>query len=238
MRRIYNTLGVVALALAAMPPLSIATWAQETIGAAAIVRNQVKRLDSGRSAPVGSGDAVFRNEVVSTGDDSDAKLVFADDTNLAIGPKARVTLDKFVYAGTQSYARVAVGLAVGTFRFTTGNSEKRAYTIDTPVATIGVRGTILDILSLEGRTTVVLQEGEATVCTRDTGKKRKCGELRHPGDSITVTLSGGVSSLTISGKPGWSFASTCGAAAGLCDRTTLAQAAPGATGELAALCGR
>ena len=235
MRHIYNTLAAFSLALAAMPLFSMASQAQETIGAAAIVRNQVVRVDAGRNAPVTPGEAVFRNESVSTGDDSHAKLVFVDETNLAIGPKARVTLDRFVYAGTQTYAKATIGLAVGTFRFTTGNSQKKAYEIDTPVATIGVRGTILDILSLKGRTTVTLVEGEATVCTRGAG--RKCGELLHPGDSITVTVSGGVSSVSFS-RTGFSFASVCGAAPGLCDRTTLAQAAPGATGELAVLCGR
>jgi hypothetical protein len=54
----------------------------------------------------------------------------------------------------------------GAFRFVTGNSDKTAYKITTPLANIGVRGTILDVMSQRGRTTMVLQEGASSVCTR------------------------------------------------------------------------
>ena len=40
---------------------------------------------------------------------------------------------------------MAVNLAKGVFRFTTGALDKRAYMISTPSAAIGVRGTVLDI---------------------------------------------------------------------------------------------
>ena len=48
------------------------------------------------------------------------------------------------------YRDVAVRLTSGAFRFPTGNSEKAAYKITTPLATIGVRCTTLDILSQRG----------------------------------------------------------------------------------------
>ena len=50
-------------------------------------------------AALAPGDSVYRNEVVRTGADSTAKLVFLDSTNLGVGPISRVTLDKFVYVG-------------------------------------------------------------------------------------------------------------------------------------------
>ena len=73
--------------------------AQQNIGATAEAHNQVSRELSGAAAPLNPGDPVFRNELVRTGADSTAKLVFLDSTNLAIGPTSRVTLDQFVYAG-------------------------------------------------------------------------------------------------------------------------------------------
>ena len=89
----------------------------------------------------------------------------ADNTNLSLGPSATVKLDRTVFNDEHSYREIAVRLTTGAFRFVTGNSEKTAYKITTPLASVGVRGTILDILSQQGKTTVVLQEGGSNVCT-------------------------------------------------------------------------
>ena len=69
-----------------------------------------------------------------------AKLVFLNSTNLGVGPVSRVTLDQFVYVGEANGQKMAVNLAKGVFRFTTGKLDKNAYIISTPTAAIGVRG--------------------------------------------------------------------------------------------------
>ena len=86
----------------------------------------------------------------------------ADSTNLSLGPSATLKLDRTVFDDATHYRDVAVRLTSGAFRFVTGNSEKAAYKITTPLATIGVRGTTLDILSQRGQTIVNLQEGAAS----------------------------------------------------------------------------
>ncbi|MDU8356950.1 FecR family protein, partial [Pseudomonas syringae pv. actinidiae] len=78
-----------------------------------------------------------------------------------------------VFDDEHHYRDVAVRLTSGAFRFVTGHSEKAAYKITTPLATIGVRGTVLDILSPRGQTIVVLQDGASTVCT----SSRQCIDL-------------------------------------------------------------
>ena len=90
------------------------------------------------------GDPVFTDEIVRTGVDSATKLVFRDSTNLALGPRSRVVLDRFVYDPSQPSEGLGVTLAKGLFRFTTGSLQKSAYTVTTPTAVIGVRGTVFD----------------------------------------------------------------------------------------------
>ena len=119
--------------------------AQQNIGSTALAENKVSRELAGAAAPLNSGDPVFRNEGVSTGEDSKAKLIFLDSTNLAIGPISHVTLDRFVYVGETNGQEMSVNLARGIFRFTTGALDKNAYRISTPTAMTGVRGTVLDI---------------------------------------------------------------------------------------------
>ena len=108
---------------------------------------------------------MLRDEVVRTGLDSATRLVMADSTNLSLGPSASLKLDRTVFDDEHHYRDVAVRLTSGAFRFVTGHSEKAAYKITTPLATIGVRGTTLDILSQRGQTIVKLQEGASSVCT-------------------------------------------------------------------------
>src|SRR3984957_18458668 len=224
--------GICLLAGFASAPVS----AQTRVGQAAVIKNQVHRVTGSAASQINVGDNVVPDEVVRTGLDSAARLVMADSTNLSLGPNATITLDRTVFNDEHSYRDIAIRLATGAFRFVTGHSEKAAYKITTSVATIGVRGTILDILSQRGKTTVVLQEGASRVCTLG----GQCVELTQPGETAIITSSGGKVTIHKSNGPPWTFAATCGAAAGLCSVTDFADATPINDGSdpTGMLCGR
>src|SRR6266481_268111 len=196
--------------------------AQTRVGEAAVVQNEVVRVGASASTQINVGDGLLRDEIVSTGLASAARLVMADNTNLSLGPSATVKLDRTVFNDEHSYREIAVRLTTGAFRFVTGNSEKTAYKITTPLASVGVRGTILDILSQKGKTTVVLQEGASTVCTLS----YQCIQLTQPGDTAIITSTGGKTTIQKTNNSPWTFAATCGAAAGLCTVTQFADASP------------
>jgi hypothetical protein len=196
--------------------------AQARVGEAAVVQNEVVRVAGSATSQINVGDGMLRDEIVRTGLASAARLVMADSTNLSLGPNATIKLDRTVFDDEHSYRDIAIRLTSGAFRFVTGHSEKTAYKITTPLATIGVRGTVLDILSLRGKTTVVLQEGASRVCTLGF----QCIELTQPGDTAVITSTGGRLTIQKTNNPPWSFASTCGAAAGLCTVTQFADATP------------
>jgi hypothetical protein len=249
-----------ALAFAALG--GPAPAAQQNIGATQTVKNQVSRELAGAAAKLNVGDPVFRNEIVRTGQESTAKLVFLDSTNLAVGPISRVVLDRFVYDGGESGQTVAVKLSKGLFRFTTGALDKKAYSVTTPTAAIGVRGTVLDI-SVSSRTTrVTLREGRAIVCpvdkgaafaqlardcTRGKGRNCKCTALDQVGQTVEVSRVGGSGRTSQFLTPAAvNFAALCSGS--LCESTDyatltngnsdLAEAIDGASGGGASLCGR
>ena len=207
----------VAAALAASP-----ARAQSRVGEAVVVKNEVVRVAGSASSPINVGDGVLRDETVHTGLDSAARLVMADSTNLSLGANATLKLDRTVFDDEHTYRDIAIRLTVGAFRFVTGHSEKIAYKITTPVAAIGVRGTILDILSQRGKTTVVLLEGASRVCA--TGGP--CIELAEPGDTAIVTSTGGKVTIQKTNNPPWTFAAACSATPGLCTVTNYADATP------------
>jgi len=155
--------------------------AQPDIGSAALAKNDVSRELSGANAPVDVGDPVFSDEIVRTGADSATKLVFRDSTNLALGPKSRVVLDRFVFDPSQPSEALGVTVAKGLFRFTTGSLKKSAYTVTTPTAVIGVRGTVYNGLATRHYTRVTVEEGNVLLCPRKKGisfeqQARKCEE--------------------------------------------------------------
>jgi hypothetical protein len=194
---------------------------QQRIGSTVIVKNQVNELTAAAAAKsISIGDNVYLDETVQTGQDSTGKFVLADATNLALGPKSTVKLDRFVFSGESTYSKAVLNLTRGTFRFITGNSPKTAYEIDTPTASIGVRGTIVDIKIDKGATTVALQEGKASVCQRQRGQNGAHCVAMTPGQTVTVTTI-----KVARATSDWTFASTCSGSAALCGQTTVAQAA-------------
>ena len=199
--------------------------AQTRVGEAAVVKNQVLRVAGSGGSQINVGDAVLRDETVRTGADSAARLVMSDSTNLSLGPNATLKLDRTVFDGEDTYRAIAIRLTSGAFRFVTGHSEKAAYKISTSLATIGVRGTTLDILSQAGQTIVGLVAGAASVCT----PAGQCVQLTEPGDTAVITSTGGKTSIVKTNNSPWTFAATCAAAAGLCNVTQYADATPTVT---------
>jgi hypothetical protein len=190
--------------------------APEQIGLAVVIRNDVSQVEPTLSKIV-AGDDIVRNELVRTNADSSAKFVLRDSTNLLLGPNSTLKLDRAVFSGEKGVGDIAVNLTLGSFRFITGNLAKESYTINTPLATLGIRGTTLDFLVQRLKNTVVLKAGQAHVCAAG-----NCIELTKVGDTAVVTSSGGRIEIVLQSTSSWSFDEAC---SGMCSPTTFADAA-------------
>ncbi len=230
---ILSTLAIFLLSAIEMSPAN----AQTRIGEAAVVKNEVVRIGGSGSTQINVGDAVLRDETVHTGLESATRLVMSDSTNLSLGPNSTLKLDRTVFNDEHSYREIAIRLTTGAFHFVTGHSDKNAYKISTGLATIGVRGTVLNILSARGRTVVQLEDGKSRVCT--TGGQ--CLDLTQPGDTAIITSVAGKITIQKTNNSPWTFA--CSAAAGLCSTSQYADASPTVTPAVeddptGMLCGR
>jgi len=206
-------LSAAALFLAGQIAMMVSAAAQEPVkvGQAEIIRNEVINVGEAQLIPINIGDAVVRDEVVRTSADSDARIGLLDDTKLTLGPGSTLKIDRAVYSGETSYRQITIRLTAGAFRFITGHSDKKSYRIETPFATIGVRGTILDIQVLQNQTLVALQDGQASVCAGT-----QCTQLLKRGQTANVLREGGVTQIKRELTPSWTFASVCAGNATLC----------------------
>ena len=111
--------------------------AQEAIGKATSV---IPQAEGSHAGPLSGGSTVYSKETVRTGDSGKADLQFHDNSNLTVGPKSSVRLDKFVYDSNKSASTVAIQATKGSFRFVTGSQGKGNVQVKTPYGTLGVRG--------------------------------------------------------------------------------------------------
>jgi hypothetical protein len=89
-----------------------------------------------------TGDAVYRGDVVQTGADGALVITFADGTSFNVSSNARMELNEFVYDPKSTSNSSLVSLTQGTFTFITGKMAKTGdMKVDTPVGTMGIRGT-------------------------------------------------------------------------------------------------
>ena len=170
-----------ALLAGAMPAVAAPG---DDIGATVRIVNLVTGEYEKDRRDLAKGDPVRQDELIEVSADGIGEIRLNDDTELALGPGARLKLDQFVYDPDLSGGAIVVNLVRGAFRFITGIAAKPAYVIRTPTASITVRGTIFDVyVETSGISWLLLIEGAVEVCSEPT----TCKELDEPGKLIRIT---------------------------------------------------
>ena len=180
------------LTLLSLTPVAAAdTGATEPeVGTTVLVKERVTGKLGTDERQLKAGFRVHRNELLQTGPQAQAELKLDDNTKLALGPEAELRLDEYAVAASDDTKTIALKFLKGTFRFLTGSNASESYKIETPSATIGVRGTILDVfIGPSGDTFVLLHQGEVEVCSR----ARTCRRHRDVGRVVQATVPGIVS---------------------------------------------
>lgn len=192
------------------------------IGAAKAVENDVEGRLGKSVHKLAVGSEVFQNQLVRTGKASTARLQFLDETDLSLSPFTQVALDRFVYDPDKNTGRVVINVPRGLVRFVTGSLEKQSYTIRTPIASIGVRGTVFDLLVWSDRMSVLLRDGGVEL----TLQPRRVYVLDRPNTAITIWRDG-----RVNGPHDWTRSITDFA---VLTPPTQRRAAPAPTGQKAA----
>ena len=104
---------------------------------------------SGARRQLVNGASVYPGDVVETGVAARGVLAFRDDSRLTLGATSRFRIDSFVFdEKNPGEGRFLTSLLRGSLRALTGligKANNRNITFTTPTATIGIRGTGLDL---------------------------------------------------------------------------------------------
>lgn len=119
----------------------------------AATADEIGRVKTVRAAFVERGGAkmalaenasIELNDLLSTGPDGALGAVFADGSTMSMGPRSRLVIDEFVFDPDHDRLSMVTRAMAGTFAFASGLIGKLApqkVVVNTPVSTIGIRGT-------------------------------------------------------------------------------------------------
>lgn len=133
------------------------------------------------------GIDIQADELVTTGPDDRVHLVFLDGTSLTVSGNARLKIDRFVYDPAQNRGEIAISATKGVFRLVGGKISKATpITVDTPSASMGLRGGI-------GLFTVDSSQTTASFLFGKSLEVRAAGHTQtalRPGTQIQTSLGG------------------------------------------------
>jgi hypothetical protein len=155
----------------------VAATGSVTIEHAGAVVVQANLADQAAQTRV--GDVVYLRDVVRTGTDSRVSINFSDGSSFNLSSNARMTLDEYVYDPAGKSNATFFNLTRGTATFVAGQVAKTGdMKVDTPVATMGIRGTTPHIeISDDGavKFSTLIEEGKSKLL-----KKHATATPRQP----------------------------------------------------------
>ena len=179
-----------------------AAMAAPDVGKTSIVVRSVRGTLATQVRDLVVDDSVFQNEQVETGEKSASEIRLLDETRISVGPNSKLVLDKFVYDPNPGKGKLVLNVTEGVFRFISGTMPSEAYRIETPTATIGVRGTVFDGFVMPGGSLFVLRSPGSSMNVRT---PIDAIELNRPGQAVLVGPDGGLTPVQLPQWARWQF---------------------------------
>ncbi len=123
--------------------------------------------EGGTAAPATINEQVHLDDLIVTGAQSRVFISFADDTQMTLSENTKLIVDKYLYnPDDDSHNHAHYAILSGAFNYISGLIAKKPNPdvgIETPVGSIGIRGTDLWGGSLDGSYGVYVNEGSVNV---------------------------------------------------------------------------
>ena len=134
---------------------------EEASGDATVIRTD------GTSEPITLGTPIYQGDVIETSADGAVNIVFIDETSMAVSENARLAVDEYQFDPSTESGETNLSVLRGVFVFTSGligRDDPDDVQIDTPVGSIGIRGTIIaGKINPGGESEITVVEGAIVV---------------------------------------------------------------------------
>lgn len=116
------------------------------LGVVKTVSGEVFILREGRRLAALPGSGLVLGDVLSTGATGTVGVILRDDAVLSLGPSSETRIEQFAFEPAEQKLGMVLRVTRGLFAYISGRISKLApgsVRIETPVATLGIRGTRL-----------------------------------------------------------------------------------------------
>ncbi|MGD2114622.1 MAG: FecR family protein [Acidobacteriota bacterium] len=172
---------VLALTLALAPAPVRSQSPGDPVGRMALVRNDVTGTPPGETAAsaLAVGDPVVLDHLIRTGRASAARMTLGSEGVLSLGQDVQLRVDRMVVDQATGRTESTLELLLGKIELALGSLFRGEVTVETPTASLGVKGTVLRVLvDAAGRTLVAVLEGTVEVTSKAGGTVTvRAGEL-------------------------------------------------------------
>ena len=195
MKRHYLTMYIVSLIiLGAFAGSSIAQSVKGIdIGSVAAANPQIDGIGPNAEQRILKlGMRIFQDETIATSTIGSGQFIFLDQTTLTVSPGSEIVLDQYIFDASSGAGEIALTLSKGVLRFIGGRITKSGEGIvNTPHATIGIRGGIAAITVGKAGTNAVMLAGERMCVAGNAGKVGGVNPCDAP-KAVIVTRAGGM----------------------------------------------
>ncbi|AWB66997.1 hypothetical protein C2869_11360 [Saccharobesus litoralis] len=133
-----------ALIIASTP---LTSFAAEPAGKTILARGDVQAISGDKSRKLRRRSPIFNVDIVKTGANSRAQLRMTDGGMVALQENTQLEIAKYEYDAEVNEGSAVMNLISGGIRTVTGKlkAENGDYKLDTPVGSIGIRGTHYEV---------------------------------------------------------------------------------------------
>ena len=134
----------------------------ESIGNIVSLENDVIVIRDGVTISLTEGDEILQQDEIVTTEGSVVTIQFTDESIFSMSDSGSMIIDEMIYDPAEQMGSMTLEIGHGVATFVSGmiaKSDPNAMLIETPVATIGIRGTKVGVdVATDGITRVVLLE--------------------------------------------------------------------------------
>lgn len=127
---------------------------------------------------------IFEGDTLITASNAQGQVRMVDGALIALSSGAEFQIKTYRFRQSGQKDEVVLALAKGALRTVTGEAEKSGYTMSYPTGTLGIRGTVYEmVVRKDGTVTLALREGAIGV----TAVSGSTVVVDTPGDAVTVS---------------------------------------------------
>lgn len=142
---------------------------------------------NGSSESATLGTPIYEGDVIETSGNGAVNVLFLDETSMAVSENARMSVDNYKFDAATESGETNLSVLRGVFVYTSGligRDDPDDVLIETPVGSIGIRGTIIaGNINPQGKSEITVLEGAIVV-------SNGAGEVTLSQQFETVQISG------------------------------------------------